>query len=123
MIPCGLFELLLLKYKANIPIVTILSILYVILNTICYKWLLNYILYKPYKRIIVTTNFNSITWKIAFLFFIIQIILEISSEVIFNNLLDSIPSWIACIIYLIIDYYIMNYLSERYITIERRTNQ
>ncbi len=117
-IPCYyLSELVKILYKVNIPVSIIFASLLITCMVGCYKWILGETLLEEYKKIIVKTRFNNISWKFAFYSFII---LETVSTITMT-VLESVhvtSGWIAIIISIIIDYFVINFWLEKYAKLE-----
>lgn len=117
-IPCYyLYELVEALYKFNIQITIIFTILLITCMIGCYKWTLDETLLEEYKKIIVKTRFNNISWKFAFYS---CIIVETFSEIT-AILLDTVSTeigWTVVIISIIIDYLVINFWLERYAKLE-----
>ena len=76
-------------FEDNITINTLMFIITMPYVIWAYKFILNMLLFKEYKKIVVTHNLVNVTWKIAIIYFAVQTIAEILCIIICNLFFDS----------------------------------
>lgn len=111
-----------MKIIDNHNVTAILLPLLIFYRLYIYKYILNKLIFKEYKRIIVKTKLTTINWSIAFGFFIIHTAIDLFQPVILLvvNHYNDLSYLKFLLYYLIIHYSITNILLNRYITIENK---
>ena len=76
-------------FKDNISVNVLVYIIDIIYCICAYKYILNRVLLKEYKTIVIKNNLNSITWKIATIYVLMQYIARLLCVIICNLFFDS----------------------------------
>ena len=114
--PCYLLlELVKAVYKINISISIIPAVLLIICVIGCYKWVLNETLLESYKKIVVKTKFTNVSWKFTIYSFMF---IETISQLDFITLDSILPEGAVVIIFIVIDYFIVNFWLGKYAKLE-----
>lgn len=76
-------------FENNFPISVLILILDIVYCICAYKYILNKVLFKEYKKIVIKNNLNSITWKTAIIYVFIQCMARLLCTIIVNLFFDS----------------------------------
>ncbi len=90
-LPIFCIEIMQYKYfEDNITINTLMFIIAMPYVIWAYKFILNMLLFKEYKKIVVTTHkVSNINWKIAIIYWLIQSIAQLLCVIVCNLFFDS----------------------------------